>query len=89
MSVLLEIFFLFFYFVHTIQEIYGVLQRHNAHMHTSGDIINQGIFFLLPCSHKYLIYIYIYILKQKMLLVGLVLVQYEGLETTNMFMIQL
>ena len=62
------------------------IQAQHTHAHDRRD--NKVIFWLLPHSHD----VVFYELKQQMLLDGLgfwSMIQSEGLETTNKFMIQL
>ena len=80
-----------FLFVHTIDYTQYItqivqIQTQHGHGHDRRDI--KLIFCLLPHSHD----IVLYVLKQQMLLDGIVfwsMVQSEGLETTNKTMIQL
>ena len=77
--------------VHTIdytQYITQIVQIQTQHAHGHDQRDNKLIVCLLPHSHD----IVLYVLKQQMLLDGIVfwpMVQSEGLETTNKIMIQL
>ena len=82
MLIITDFFYLFTQYITQIVHI----QTQHTHAHDRRD--NKLIFLLLPQSHD----IVLYVLKQQMLLDGLVfwsMVQSEGLETVNKFMIQL
>ena len=85
--------FFSFFFVHTIdytQYITQIVQIQTQHAPALDWRDNKLIFCLLPHSHD----IILYVLKQQMLLDGIVgffwsMVQSEGLKTTKKNMIQL
>ena len=83
----MELYSVGFFYLFT-QYITQIVQIQTQHAHAHGRRDNKLIFWLLPHSYD----IVLCVLKQQMLLDGLVfwsMVQSEGLETTNKFMIQL
>ena len=82
------VFCLFVHTIHYTQYITQIVQIQTQHAHGHDQRDNTLIFCLLLHSHD----IVLYVLKQQMLLDGIVvwsMVQSEGLKTTNKIMIQL